>query len=398
MAMPYELRHLVPTPLDPQRDAQTEAQFLRRVDWTAASAIDRVAADTPPLNRETLIKGLVAFHRERMQAVPDRTRFPESPRWVEHTLKRDALLADALGLSETDLAVLRSLHQFMAFRGWLDPTICTSSAKPTGPPPVPSRERCRIAYVPESSWGEVHLKNLDDPLPGFNPRPTPEGLDRPPLVHDGVGSGLHLDTEPDELFPLNPRVMMVHETDDTPGAVALLARYHAFWGRTNIIVYDRQRRAVAIEKCGFGPMEVYEPNAKGAVHVSGMVCRDPDSPQGRHQAEMRRRYLDRFQRPANGADGAFWSACDRAERMLADALWPGPNASGPIDIDALWKLFHTPWPDGLCKEGRPLHPEQTVYEYTLSSYVIAWTQQRMVRRQRDPKSALMPTVDEVHRF
>ncbi len=395
MATAYEFESLFPKRPDARADGEAEAARLTRAGWTPDVLIDRTAADAPALDRRRLLAGVTAFHQERMTRTPDPARYPESTRWVDYVRQRDQAVQDRTGMSAEDLAVLRSLNPYMAFRGWQEQQTLARGAQPT-----PTTERCRVVYLADSTLGETHFKNVDDPLAGFEPRPAPRGLDRPPLVYSGVGSGLHLDTEPDELFPLSPLQMMLHETEDAPGAVAFLGRYRSFWGGCNIVVYDRAKRAAAIEKTSYCHMDVYEQNAAGSVHVSGMVCRDAANAHGRHQTAMRQRYMTMFGLPEDGPDRAFWDACDRAERMLADALNDTGHAAdgGPIDARAVWRLLTTPWPEGLSKEGAALHPDQAVREYTLASYAFYWEKQRMLRLQRDPQTGNMPEAEEVYQF
>ncbi|MCY0541594.1 hypothetical protein OVW21_26570, partial [Klebsiella pneumoniae] len=68
---------------------------------------------------------------------------------------------------------------------------------------LPTPEKCRVLYVPESDRGALHAKNVDDPLTYWSPRPRHEPNTPwpfpPPLVFDGVGSGLHIDEIPPEI-------------------------------------------------------------------------------------------------------------------------------------------------------------------------------------------------------
>ncbi len=396
MAIPFELAPSLPSPPDAHADAHAEADRLSQTNWSAQRAIKNISADAPKLNQARLIEQLTVFHQERMQRVPDACRFPESPMWVDYIRQRDCSLQDACGMSGKDLAVLRSLYLFMAFRGWRDPEIAGKENASPQPPP-PNGEHCRVAYLAESTWGEVHFKNVDNPLAGFAPRPIPEGMERPQLVCDGVGSGMHMDIEPADLFPLEPRRMMLYETGDTPGAVEFLTKYRDFWGGCNVLIYDRDQRAAAIEKSSYSQLAVFQQNSAGAVHISGMVCRDPESEQAQHLSAMRQQYLTRFGLSRDGPDHTFWQACDQAEGMLSEALNPYTD-SQPINAEKIWQLFRTPWPKGLSKEGDRLHPNQTVEEYTLTTYAICWEKKHMRRVQRDPQTGRMPSEEERFQF
>jgi len=358
---------------DPIADAAREAQtILQNREACLEAPILRVLADALWLERGALLEGLVAFHRERMNRIPSPTRYPESPPWVEYVLARDRELRQRAGLSDFDMAVIRSLHDYLAFRR-------------LGHPHPAGDERCRVAFLPHSDHGRLHMKNLDDPATWWKPEPEPIWLYPRPdqtLFADGVGSGLHLDEEPPELFPLPVRSHMLHTyADDVPSAVEFLTRYRYFWGRANLLLFDRTGRSVAIEKCSFNFIEVFEPGPDGISHISGMTCRNPDSPQGRYQQHQREKYLRLYGQPLDGPDMAFWTVCRRFEEKLASGL--AALAHHPT-LDGLVRLFTRPWPEGLRKDGLRIHPQQGLIGYTLMSYVSLLDEGRLLRWQRSP--------------
>jgi len=207
---------------------------------------------------------------------------------------------------------------------------------------------------------------------------------------DGVGSGLHMDDEPEETFPLPYRDMVFTHCDDVPGAVQFLTRYYQFWGGQNIVLYDRQKRNVAIEKCSHNFIEVFTPGVNSGSHCSGMACRTPQSPQAQYQAKKRLEYLQRFNQPLDGSDMTFWQACDRAEAMLGDLMKkPKPT------VAEILALFTTPWPRGLCKTGAKMHPDQACGEYTLVTHAELYEKKQMIRWQRDAFGNY-PCVPEVY--
>ncbi len=364
--------------LHEERHALIEGQVARKL------------ADAPYVDRDSLLAGLADFHRERMERVPSSVQYPESPFWVDRVRAIDREIQARAGLSDFEMGVLRSLNEYLAFRGYC-------RAKPA------RIERCRVAYCPETDGGELHIKNVDDPDTFWVPHPPLKGgtRSRPParfLVLDGVGSGLHEDDEPPELFPLPIRQMLQAYCDDVPGAVQFLTRYRFFWGWSNIVLRDAQKRSVAIEKCSFNFLEVYPPDETGRSWVSGMVCRDPNSPQGRYQAAKRRAHRARFGLSMEeGPDIAFWAACDRAERMLSDFL----KEKRTIGVEEIFRLFTTPFPEGLRKDGVQLHPQQSLREYTLQTVATVRRSdgETVFRWQRGPKPGLeWPERPEVARF
>lgn len=352
--------------------------------------LERVLSEVPYVDTASLLEGLTAFHRERMERIPSATQYPEAKPWVERVRTRDREIQQRTGLSDREMAVIRSLPEYLAFRGFC-------RAKPA------KVERCRVAYCPETDQGELHIKNVDDPATYWVPEPPISGgrRPRPParyLVWDGVGSGLHEDDEPPELFPLPiPRMCLAH-CDDVPGAIAFVTRYRYFWGWSNVVLHDAQKRSVAIEKCSFNFIEVFPPDATGRSWVSGMVCRDPNSPQGQYQARKRREHRARFGLSmSDGPDLVFWDVCARLERMLADFL----TSRAHIRLEEIVRLFTTPWPDGLCKTGVKLHPAMAQVAYTLKTVATVSDAKgcTLYRWQRGPKPDLSwPERPEVARF
>jgi hypothetical protein len=367
---------------DPIEAARVEAAYIQKnPKQFIEGRVDRVLLDAPFLDRASLLEGVEAFHKERMEKAPSATTYPEAQPWVEHIRTRNRELQALTGMSDVQLAICRSLNDFMTFRG-------SASVR------LNLVEKCRIVYLPHSDQGEFHIKNVDDPITFWKPsthKPT-----EPPqvtgLTWDGVGSGMHIDDEPDEIFPLLCREMCRIYCDDVPGAVEFLTRYSQFWGGQNIVLYDNKKRSVAIEKSSHNYIEVFTPGANGGSHCSGMACRDAQSPQRQYQTEKRRQYLEKYNLPDDGPDMVFWDACDRAEQMLGD-LMAKPNPS----IDEILNLFTTPWPEGLNKTGAKFHPKQAMGEYTLETRAEFFDQKKYIRWQRD-EAGLYPDQPEVFQF
>jgi hypothetical protein len=214
-------------------------------------------------------------------------------------------------------------------------------------------------------------------------------------VWDGVGSGLHIDDEPDEIFPLPISLMSGYCANDVPSAVQFLTRYSRFFGGMNFVLHDKKKRSIAVEKCSRNHMETFEPDpVSGFSYCSGMACRDPESAQGLYQKAKRDEYCRLFDLPDDGPDRVFWAACDRTERMLAE----GVRAMGPRpSCEDVFTLFTTPWPDGLNKPGILLHPEQAVPQYTLISHATLIDERMYYRWMRDEK-LVFPDEPEVYRY
>lgn len=364
---------------DPRMVAKEEAnRILAAPELWLKSPIQRVLADAFFVEPESLIGGLEAYHKEAMSKVPSVAKYPESKAWVEHILAVDAELKRLANLTDRDMAVLRSLWNYITFRGFIQ-------AKPR----AITREKCRVVYLPDSNHGAFHAKNVDDPPTHWNPKAA-KAVPRvysDGLIWDGVGSGLHIDDEPADIFPLPVPAMWKTHCSDIPGSVEFITRYSSFHSGGNFVLHDQKGNSVAIEKCSRNFIEVFKPDAKtGESHVSGMVCRDPKSPQGKFQKAKRDQYLKMFKQPKDGPDQTFWNACDKAETMLAKGIAKaGKAAGGKTSCEEILALMTTPWPKGLNKCGAKLHPKQSVGEYTLLTHAAYMDEGVYLRWVRDEK-------------
>jgi hypothetical protein len=371
----------LPDPLDAARQEVERLNSNRDqyLYWT----LERILADSPFIERGRLVEGLTAFHRERMQKIPSPVQYPESPPWVDYILAVDREVQRLANLTDEEMALYRSLHPYVMFRGFVR----------SAPPTV---EKCRSAFIPESEVGRIHIKNVDDPITFWKPEGKPAWLSNVPevvLESDGVGNGLHLDDEPDETFPLPARQMFRHYADDVPSSVEFLTRYSKFWSAGNLLLYDRKNRSVAIEKCSYNHMEVFYPGPDGISHISGMTCRDPKSPQGRYQRAQRLKYIQLFSQPENGPDMAFWSCCEQFEQKLSKGL---RAMDRPAKLDSVVKLFTGTWPEGLKKEGLREHPDQGLVGYTLITHLNLIDRKRLMRWQRSaPPEGRFPEEPEI---
>lgn len=371
---------------DPESAAREEASRISAMgDAAVYSSLNRVLAEAPHLERDAVIEGVAAFHADRLSRVPSKAKYPESPPWVDYVLTFERRVRELAGVDETQMALMRSLGVYLAFRG----TRRFAAASPS------RDERCRIAYVPDTDRGRAHLKNVDDPITHWRKRPPYDGFPDEPLTWDGVGSGLHIDDEPEEIFPLPAREMCMTTCDDVPGAVDFLSRYAPFWGNANVLLYDRQGRSIAIEKCSYNHMQIHEPDARGRSHVSGMSCRDRDSDIAKYQTARRREYLDLTGMPADGSDATFWAGALKLEDRLAEFL----HADRDLTADALAGFFTRPRSEGgLNKDGDKVHPDEPVTGYTLLTSMHLLDERMIYRWQRDPRTTRMADEPEVYSF
>ena len=160
---------------DPLKQARREAATIKSNPYQFLRAgFERVMADAPYVNPEELLSGIEAFHKERMGKIPSDHTYPEAKPWVEYVLAVDRHLQELAGMSDREMAIYRGLGQYLAFRGYINTE-----------PKMP--EQCRVAFIPETDRGPIHIKNVDDPIKFWKPAPKPvkkmPRFDR--LVSDG---------------------------------------------------------------------------------------------------------------------------------------------------------------------------------------------------------------------
>jgi hypothetical protein len=378
---------------DPLAEARRTA--ARIAANRAALSLDGLLAETPWVPRGDLAAALVAYHKDAMGRIPSATRYPEAQPFVEQVLRFEKELRRLANLDDLGVATVMSLGRFLLFRGRRQFGLRR---------PAQQAERCRILLHLETDRGPFMIKNVDDPPRNWKPAPAlPPRMPRSDYwweqvewVADGTGSGLHLEDEPSELFPLPAVWVMASEhAHDTPGVVDFVRRYSPFFGGGNLLVYDRQLRLAAIEKSSHNHCEVFPPEDGRWAHISGMVCRDPASPHGRYQTACREAYLRLYGLPADGPDAAFWMFCDEGERMLVDGVRQLGNRPKVNDII---ELFRTPYPGGLCKGGHRFHKDQAVTEYTLWTYAHLIAERKYLRWQRGEDLSVWPADPETCEF
>jgi len=381
-------------PPDPAAAARAEAERINANRHLALTArMEHILADATRLDRAELLSGLAGYHQEAMSRTPSSTRYPEAKPWVEYTLTYERELRRQADLNEWEIAVLMSLDPYLMFRGFKGMALKRQ----------PVIERCRAAFLPETDEGPLLIKNAEGDLVIWQPEPPlPASADRGEFwwervdwVIEPAACGMHFDDEPEEIFPLPVFTMAAEHAATTPEVVEFLQRYAPFWGAENILIVDRQLRAMAIEKTSRNFFEPYAPDGNGRCYASGMCCRDYATPQGKHVREKRDEYCRLFNLPDDVVDRAFWKLCDDLETMLADGLAALPATPPAREVCA---LFATPYPTGLCYDNYICHPDQAFGANTVVTYATTPNAGRYYRWQRSLDGKTWPKEAEVCRY
>lgn len=321
---------------------------------TAAWKSAMIGLDGPELTRR-----VVAFHAERMAAVPDLQRYPELEIVRAELLERYRGMA-AAGMSPELIALHESMGFWFSYRCRRE----TGRVPHGGRLPPEQRERCRVVFAPETDQGPIHFKNVDDPLHTW--RPMREDLATvpdpfTPLFFDGTGSGLHIDDEPPEIFPANAVTLARRYCETVTEAEELLSRYNYFWGSANLLIHDREGRAVAFDKASRCRFVVRRPGPNGVIYINGMSSFDPD-----YQAfiESRRtQYLRESKQDETSPEGVYFKA---ARGTLGNMRRRMAGFEKRPTEAALYEHMSSRDPDGpLCRIGAQTHPDDPVRAATL---------------------------------
>lgn len=333
-----------------------------------------------------LIEEVVRFDRDRLDAVPALAVYPELRGYRERLVEEDRGKRDA-GMDDELIAIARSMTDYSRVRLFaLTGKMYYAEAKP---------EKCRVLYVPNAKGGAIHTKNVDDPNNYFKPdAPVKPGTPWPfphPLFFDGVGSGLHIDETPPDIFPVNPLELCREHCTTVPAAIDFLVRYNHFWHSQNLLVHDYFGNSVAFEKTACR-VAVRGPNKNGVNYITGMGALDPGI--AAHQKAMREKYLQQVGEDWDGPNGSYWKVCEGQWRNMTRYVNELPAEPTLEEINALMEKRD---PDGpLCKTGVLGHPSLTIAEWTLVMHVWFPNRKAAQRRQyRDGKPAYLDPVEYI---
>jgi len=322
---------------------------------------------------ETVVEKVRAFHKERLDAVPDLTKYPELVGYRDLLMEEQRGMRDA-GVDEDTLALSGTLNF------WRDTKLQQETGKAHYAMALP--EKCRVLYVPETDRGAIHAKNVDDPLTYWKPRPThapgtPWPYANHPLVFDGVGSGLHIDEMPPEIFPVNVLELCREHCGTVEEATEFHVRYNYFWASANRLIHDHKGNSVAMEKTRCR-IATRGPNEKGINFITGMGSLDPEL--SAYQKQQRQKYLDQQGWTwADSPDGCFFTSCENKWKNMAryvDELSLNPTFD---NVKTLMEQRDQSGP--MCLTGEKCHPDQTAPGCTLVMDMYLMDEKKLHRRQ-----------------
>lgn len=346
------------------RGKTVDAPYMRDAARSLAEAIG--------WETDALIRKVQAFHRERLDAIPDLTTYPELRGYRDLIDAEEGGLGEA-GVDEATIALLKSLSF------WRQTRLQQETGRPYYATVLP--EKCRILYLAESDRGALHLKNMDDPLTYWKPVPPhPPNSPWPyshPLVFDRVGSGLHIDEIPPEIFPVDVHELCKAHCTTVPEATEFLVRYNYFWGSQNLLVHDYHGNSMAFEKT-WCRVATRGPNQAGINFINGMGALDSEL--GAFHRQQRQKYLDCIGADwENSPDGCYFTVCENKWKNMAHYV-------DELSLNPTWEnakqLMEQRDSDGpMCLTGAKSHPDQKVAGCTLRMDIYEMDHKRLHRRQ-----------------
>ena len=349
---------------DPDKPVTRSSQFYDDMARCLAAAIGWPT--------EVVVEKVMAFHRERLDAVPDPSVYPEL-RGCRDLLDEEERGMLEGGLDQDTIALAKTLNF------WRDTKLVQETGKAYCAMAQP--EKCRVVYVPESDRGALHAKNIDNPQTYFHPHPPfPPNSPWPhdhPLVFDGVGSGLHLDEMPPEIFPVDPHALCREHCSTVPEATEFMVRYNYFWSNQNLLVHDHHGNSVAFEKTRCR-VATRGPNEQGINFITGMGALDPEI--RAFQRQRRQKYLDqRGWGWDDSPDGCFFIT---SQNKWANMTRYIAELSLNPTFDNLKQLMEQRDKDGpMCCTGVKCHPDLPAGGCTLVMCIYLMDEKKLHRRQ-----------------
>lgn len=323
--------------------AEAKPEFVRKM---AELWLNNYERGLTGVSRAEIVRRLQQCNRERLDAVPSLTKYPElrgMRELVEASWRgaRDgAKLDDAQWAGHCDGGFY--FHRFVS----------TGKAMPI---------HCSYIFFPTSDRGPLLANNLDSsPAEPFNPPAWPAISEH--LLLGTVSSGVFLDEESPEIFPAPVFKLIARYCRTSEEAVEMLTRYNLFWGPCNALVVDRNKKAAMIEKsaCRIGVR--WSPD--GFAFITAMTAQEPGMQtflQDRRTASILARKL-----PKENADAAYWKAQDKRGRLMNELL-DDARRNPTVETMRRFIQFRDPQRGNVCGNGEIYFPGGQPSEYTLKT-------------------------------
>lgn len=327
----------------------------------------------PGMSRAEIASRLARCNRERLDAVPSYTKYPELRGMPELVEARWRGIKDGAGLTDEQDAAY-SCANFYTHRYIASGRLKRETA------------RCTSAYFADSDHGPLFAANLDtSPSEPFGPPEWPVASEH--LLIGGVSSGVFLDEESPEIFPAPVHAMVARYTRSADEAAEFFTRYNHFWGPGNLIVVDRSHRIAMIEKTACRIAVRFSPDGFG--FVTAMAQEDPALRafvQERREASLAPRGLD----PKDCDDVAYWAMQTKRHNLMKELL---EDARRKPTLEAMRTMmqFRSPTRGCCAVDGEPTRPGvkgSAPLEHTLRTAIVALREKRAVWWKRDNEKGI----------
>jgi hypothetical protein len=318
--------------------------FGRNLAIQIADSVDFMRSSYPLTAGLDLAEEVYKLDCQRLEAVPDATRFPETRGIADIVRTERQAFREGSGATDAEIAYYYSWTFYYSRR---------VNTRYIGI--APARNECSAAYLPDSAEGGPLYGRNWDVLPNAWAKsyiePPREGADgKKRMFVKGVSCSVFLDEEPEELFPVDPFALMPEDCKKVADGVEFLSRYRDFWGPMNCIMVDEDHDSVAIEKanCRMGVRKADSNGASAVGAVSFMVPEMREYKRERGLASIAKRGWTVDEAP----DWKYWQGADlRYERLLKLAGQLDPRTARLEDMARVMTDHAVPYPARVCLAG-----------------------------------------------
>lgn len=312
-----------------------------------------VEAD-PEWTRDECILELKKWNQERLDAVPDLTRYPELRGVRELVEARWRGWRDGVQMNDA---------QWASYCGWFSYYQRFLRR--------PGRARCSCVYFPSSDRGPLFASNLDSsPSEAFGP---PGWVAGEHFVTGSVSSGVYLDELSPEIFPAPVHDLVNHHCTTTDEGVAMFTRYNLFWGPCNFILVDRGHNVAMIEKsaCRIGVRR----SPDGFGFVTAMTAEETSMKA--FLADRRAASISARNLPPGNIDEVYWAKQDKRRELMNELLDEARKAPTLNGLRSLVQ-FRSEDRGNVAGNGERYLPDGPESEYTLCTTIWVLSEGRVL--------------------